>query len=424
MNAKAANRFICVTQAVLLLGLLTLERDAEAQSVLAPPPAFSITPPAVVQYQADDQMEVFAPPELVTRPDQPPLQWGPVGLRPHAIYRFFYATGLPTAGTNHVASTIQEFSPGLLFNIGSHWALDYTPTWRFYSNDEFGNTLDHSVRFMGGTTYEDWVFGFSQTYDASSTPNVETGTQTDQQIYSTVLSASYQFNSKMSLDAGFNQNIVLAEQFQSSKDWSTLNWLNYQFWPRLSIGLGLGGGYVDVETGSDMSYEQLQCRINWRATDKLSFQVHGGGELRQFLSSDADNVLNPVVGAVIQYQPVDTTRLSLNVDHVVNVSLVTTTNAQSQLTESTDLTGHLNQRLFQKLYLDLTGSYHMVTYVAENSVATGREDDYYTFSARLSCSFLKRGSASVFYQYSDVSSTESGYTYATSQVGFEVGYRF
>jgi uncharacterized protein (PEP-CTERM system associated) len=94
------------------------------------------------------------------------------------------------------------------------------------------------------------------------------------------------------------------------------------------------------------------------------------------------------------------------------------------LTESTDFTGQLHQRLFQKLYLDLSGGYHMVTYVAANSVATGREDDYYTFSARLSCPFLKRGNVAVFYQYSDVSSTESGFTYTTSQVGFEVGYRF
>ena len=79
--------------------------------------------------------------------------------------------------------------------------------------------------------------------------------------------------------------------------------------------------------------------------------------------------VNPVAGAVIQYQPVDTTRLSLNVDHVVNVSLLTTTSAQSQLIESTDFTGRLNQRLFQKLYLDLSGGYHAVTYVAANSAA-------------------------------------------------------
>jgi len=423
MNVKPVSRIVSVTPGMLLLGLLTLGRDAEAQSALAPPPAFSIAPPALVQYQANNQMEVFSPPETVTHPDEPPLRLGPVGLRPSVLYRLYHATGLPTSGTNHVASTIQEFSPGLLFNIGSHWTLDYTPTWRFYSSDQFGDTLDHNVRLMGGTTYEDWFFGVSQTYGVSSEPLVETGTQTDQQTFSTALNASYQFNDKMSLDASINQDIISAEQYQSSSEWATSDWLNYQFWPRLDVGLGATFGYVNVETGSDMIYEQVQGRINWRATDKFSLQLHGGMEARQFLSTDADDVLNPIFGGVIQYQPFDFTRFSLNVDRTVATSLLTT-NSQSQLTESIDVTGHWNQRLFKKVSLDLDGGYHIVTYVAAGTAATDRKDDYYTFNARLGCPLLKRGTVAVFYQYSDNSSTMENFTYSSSQVGFEVGYRF
>jgi hypothetical protein len=423
MNEKSVSRIIRVTQAVLLLGLLTLERDAEAQSVLAPPPVFSITPPAVVEYQANNQMEVFSPPETVTHPDEPPLRLGSVGLRPSVFYRLYYATGLPASGTNHVTSTIQEFSPGLLFNIGNHWTLDYTPTWRFYSSDQFRDTLDHNVRLVGGTTYEDWVFGLSQTYNASSAPLVETGTQTDQKTFSTALNASYQFNDKMSLDTAINQNIISADQYQSSSEWAFSDWLNYHFGPRLDVGLGATFGYADVKTGSDTIYEQVQGRINWRATDKFSLQIHGGMEARQFLSTDAGDVLNPIVGGVIQYQPFDFTRLSLNVARTVATSLLTT-NSQSQLTENINITGHWNQRLFKKVSLDLEGGYHIVTYVAAGTAATDRKDDYYTFNARLGCPFLKRGTVAVFYQYSDSSSTEPGFTYSTSQVGFEVGYRF
>jgi len=424
MNVKVANRLVGVAFSLLLLHLLILGRNADAQTILAPPPEFSITPPAVVQYQAGSQMDVVTPPEIVAHPDEPPFQWGPVGLRPHAIFRFFYAAGLPVSESNQVVTTIQEFSPGLLFDIGDHWRLDYTPTWRFYSDSQFRNTLDHNVRLTGGIKYEDWFFGLSQTYSASSAPLVETGTQTDQESFLTALNASYQFNSKMSLDAAINQRITSTEQFQSSSEWSTMDWLNYQFQPGLDAGVGFCFGYVDVETGSDMTYEQLLCRMNWRATDKISFQIHGGGELRQFLTGGAKDVLNPVAGVAIQYQPLETTQLSLNLDRVVATSLVTATNAQSQLSESVDLTGRLGQRLFKKLNLDLSGGYHTVKYVAADTEVTSREDDYYTFNARLSCAFLKRGTASVFYQYSDVSSTGSGFTYSTTQLGFEIGYRF
>jgi uncharacterized protein (PEP-CTERM system associated) len=172
-----------------------------------------------------------------------------------------------------------------------------------------------------------------------------------------------------------------------------------------------------------MIYEQVQGRINWRATDKFSLQVHGGMEARQLLSTDADDVLNPIFGGVIQYQPFDSTRLSLNVDRTVATSLLTT-NSQNQLTENIDITGHWNQRLFKKVSLDLDGGYHIVTYVATGTAATDRKDDYYTFNARLGCPFLKRGTVAVFYQYSDNSSTVENFTYSSSQVGFEVGYRF
>lgn len=424
MTTKSARRMFAATLALLLLGLVFSGCDAQAQSILSPRPQFSMTPPAVMEYQTNNQMEVFAPPESVTHPDKPLFQWGPVGVRPHARYRLLYATALPTSGTNHVEATVQEFSPGVLLNIGSHWSVDYTPTWRFYSSDDFDDTLDHYVRLLWGTTYEDWVFGLMQSYAKTSEPLVETGTQTDQDEYVTTLTASYQFNSKMSLDAAVNQEIISADDFQSSKEWSTLDWLNYQFWQRLDAGVGLGLGYVDVETGADMSYEQLQSRVNWRATDKLSFQVHGGVEFRQFLSGSADDLVNPVAGAMIQYQPFAYTRLSLHGDRTVDAALLTTTGSESQVTETTSVTGHLNQRLFERVFLDLEGGYSNIEYVAADTTTDDRTDDYYTFSARLSCEFLTRGTAAVFYQYGDVTSTEDGYSFSGSQVGFEVEYRF
>jgi hypothetical protein len=419
-SALALSPALCLA----LLGLWLAGRNAAAQSILTPRPEFSITPPAVLEYQTNSQMEVFAPPESVLHPNEPPLKLGPVGFRPHAFYRVFYATGLPASGTNHVTATVQEVSTGLLLDIGSHWRLDYTPTWRFYSNKQFRDTLDHNVRFVGGTTYQDWVFGLSQIYDASSEPLVETGTQTDQETFATALTASYQINSRMSVDAALNQTFISADQFQSSREWSTLDWLNWQFWPRLRAGLGLGFGYVDVETGSDMTYEQFQVRAEWRATDKLGFQVHGGGEVRQFLSGSADDLLNPIVAGVIQYQPFEQTRLSLTASRVVSASLLTTTAGQSQTTESTDVVGALHQRLLGKLFLELDGGWHTVTYVTASSGATSRDDDYWTFNARLGCTLLKRGTAAVFYHFSDVSSSLSGYSYSSSQVGFEAGYRF
>jgi hypothetical protein len=414
------NRFIRTPLQAALLLCFPVACVTKAQQVLMPRPEYSIVPPALQQFQTNE-MDVFAPPGVAAAApsEATPFQLGPVSLLPHVFYRFLSGDGIPAAGSNHVSTIIQEISPGILFNIGSHWSLDYTPTWRLFSNKQFRDTLDQNVILTGGTTYEDWILGLTQSYISSSTPLVETGTQTDQQSWLTALKASYRFNSKMTMDLMLDQNIVSADTFTSYREWSTLDWLNYEFWPRLDASLGVSFGFVNVDAGSDMTYEQLQARVRWRATDKISFQVHGGLEDRQFLQGSAGSLLNPVAGALIQYQPFEVTKFSITVDRTVAVSYF-----QNQVTEGTEVMGDLNQRLLKRLYLDLSGGYHTVKYVGAGASGTGRRDDYYTFDARLSCPFLKRGTAAVFYQYSNDSSTTPGFTFSSSQVGFELGYRF
>jgi len=427
---------------ILLLGLLLPGRELKAQDVLMSRPQVPVTPPAMQQYETNNEMIVFAPAGAALLSGGSPFKWGPVTVRPHVYYQFTYGEGIPAGATNTgtstnlvlVDTTIHEFSPGVLFVLGRHWTLDYTPTWRFFSSSRFENTLDHGARLAGGTTYEDWVLGLVQTYSSSSTPLVETGSQTDQETYVTTLTASYEINSKMSLDLAVEQNFSFAETtgggtndltlFTSSgyREWSTIDWLNYQFWPRLAAGVGVGLGFVDqLDEGSDMTYEQLQARINWRATDKISFQLHGGVEVRQFLdtgTNNAGNLVNPIVGGTIQYQPFEVTKLSFGISRAIEPSYL-----QSQAKESTEIAVDFSQRLLGRLYLGLGGRYQNVAYTAADGDSS-RTDDFFTFNSSLSCQILKRGSISIFYLYSNNSSSEAGAGFTSRQVGVEVGYAF
>lgn len=428
MNIKSQNPIVTgrgmpelILLGITLAGLLVWSHGATAQQVVMPAPSYPVTPPAVQEGQANNEMTVFSPEPNVPGGAQKtqPFQYGIFNLRPHPFYRFLYGKGI-LSNTNQPESTvINQLSPGFLLEIGRQWALDYTPTLTFYSNSHFKDTLDHAVTLTGQTAYEDWTFGLSQGFSLTSDPLVETATQTSQETYTTALNASYQFNSKMSASLGVGQNIISADQFNSFREWSTLDWLNYEFWPRLNAGIGVGFGYVNVQTGPDMTYEQLQSRVNWRATDKISFQVHGGGEDRQFLAGAGD-LLNFVFGAAIQYQPFKVTRISISADRAVSASYFA-----GQTTENTDFTGILDQRLLGKLYLDLLGGYHVVKYVASASTASvNREDDLYSVSVQLSYPFAQRGTVAAFYQASSNSSTESGFGYSSSQVGFQISYRF
>jgi uncharacterized protein (PEP-CTERM system associated) len=170
-----------------------------------------------------------------------------------------------------------------------------------------------------------------------------------------------------------------------------------------------------------MSFEQIQGRVNWRATEKISFQLHGGAEFRQILSGGTSDLINPVFDGTIQYQPFEHTKIFLTGQEVVSASYL----SQAQVTETTGVSAGLNQRLLGKLFLDLSGSYQAVKYVASASApASSRDDKYYSFNARLSRTFLKRGTIAVIYQYSKDNSSLAGYSFNSNQVGFQIGFRY
>jgi hypothetical protein len=427
-----------------LLCVVVVAPGAMAQSVLAPPPTPPpLAPSAVQEYQTNQpvQMQVFAPSQTAPSAEEEnePFKYGPVVIRPQINYQFLYGNGVQSAPGQPQNTIVQQFSPGIILNLGTHWTLNYTPTFNFYSSTNFQNTIDENVQLQWGTAYRDWFITASQSYAYSDAPQTETGSQSDQTTYATALDATYHFSDRLSTDLGANQNFnyygngnsqsstsqLLA--FANSRTWSTMDWLNDQLWPRLTASIGLGLGYNQQQGSSDFVDEEYEARLNWRVTDKLSLQVSGGLEDQEYLSGGAGDLLTPVFAGTIQYQPFQQTRISVNASRTISPSAY-----QDQQLESTTITGDFNQRLFGGLFLDLNGGYFLTSYSASaTGLSTARNDNTYTFNARLSCPFPRRGTFSIFYQYSNNSSSQSGfavgssaYSYSSSQIGFQIGYNY
>jgi hypothetical protein len=421
---------------IVLLCFTMLIRKTIAQDVLTTPTQTPATPIAVQEYEAGNPMLVFTPPEEIAQPY--PLQWGPVTAHPQVTYEFLYGTGVNTAPGQSQNTIVQTLSPGILLNLGEHWTIDYTPSLVFYSSSGFRNVVNQSVNLGWGTSYGgDWLLTGSQSFTDTSNPSTATAAQTDQQTYITAFAATHQINDRISLNLGFNQDLSYVGNTSSSTNsqislansmsWSTLEWLNYEFWPRFNVGLGLGLGYVQPEASIDSIYQQYQGRVNWRATDKISFSLSGGFQDLNYLSGDAGSVETPIYAGTIDYQPVEQTQLSIGSSRVVEQSLY-----QNQVSDVTSVTVGLTQRLLERLNLNLFGSYGTTEYLAsETGLSTSRTDDLYSFTVRLSSPVFTRGTFSVFYTYTDNMSTQSGFTtsasgfsYSSSQMGFEFGYNY
>jgi Putative beta-barrel porin 2 len=197
--------------------------------------------------------------------------------------------------------------------------------------------------------------------------------------------------------------------------------LNYVPISNFNLGIGPGLGYTHAEFGPSSFFLQAQARLNWRATDKLSFQLTGGVQETEFLGSQGGrNLFSPIYGATIQYQPFSQTQLSVYGNRSVSPSLFV-----GQYTETTTIGASISQRLFGQIYLSVSGSYNDQQYTASSTlVTTSRTDHFYSLTARVSHSFLERGTISVFYDYGSDDSTVAGYSYSSNQFGAEVSYAF
>ncbi|HEU5396541.1 MAG TPA: outer membrane beta-barrel protein, partial [Verrucomicrobiae bacterium] len=352
-------------------------------------------------------------------PDEP-FQSGPWIFRPQLQGSISYATGL-LARSNDVESTsIAQVSPGVIVDYLPHWEFSDTPTLVYYSNKQFHNQFDNTFTVNGATEYEDWIFGFFQSFIETSQPNPQTGAQTQEQEFLTRWSASYAYNSVVDFDMLVSEDVNIPDQYDSSRETVWLGYLNYKMSDKTTVGIGGGPGYVSVELGPDQIYEQLLGRIGWHPAQKLFFTANGGFQERETIDGGVGPTFNPVFSATLLYNMTKTTTLSAFASEEIIPSYFAGMDE-----DVTSLGASLSQRLFKKFFFSVSGSYNHTKFV--ETVSTGgafRTDDYYILGASLGHGFGKRGQISLNYQYSDQKSTVPGYSYKGSQIGLQLSYSY
>jgi hypothetical protein len=351
-----------------------------------------------------------------------PLQWGPFQLRPFGSYRFTYGNGLNVTPGNQVKTALHEISPGAVLQ-SRHLSFRYAPSLKYYSSDAFEDSVDHAASANANFGAGDWFFTLSHAFSKTRSPLIETGAQTPQESHNTTLSAHFQHSEKTSFDFSLSQSLQEAQALNSSKSWSSMNWANYHWTDKTLVGVGAGGGYTKQDFGADMTHEQLQARLGWTPGTKLSVNLNGGLEFRQFVDSAFDDQVNPLFGASISYTPWEATTFSLSANKSVGSSVL-----EAQTTETTSVSAGFRQRFLGVLNLDLFGGFNQQDYqgfaTTGSTLETDRSDDILSFSASLGCEVFKRGDISVFYQHSKNDSSAGGYTYDSDQYGFQLAYHF
>ncbi len=391
------SRILLFSAAVSALAFVASGRADELDPVSS---SFSAEPAASVPFD-----RALRPFERILRSAHPELG-----------YSFVRAQGVLSAPGAEETTTIQTVSLSTFFNLGQFITFRYRPTWSYYSSEAFDNSFGQDMGAQFARSLSEWNFRAGHRFSDTSMPLVETGMQTSQEIHETTLQAQRRLGARTVLELGFRQNTRRAEGFSSSENWSTEDWLQYQISETVGVAAGVELGYASVNNGNNMSYHQLNGRINWRPTEKLGIAAHGGVETREFIDSDIDDARTPVYGASITYAPFDQTTFTIDGDQAVSASYF-----QSQVHRTNSWQATLSQRFLGRLNVSLSYRRRASSYSPTSAfVQANRQDEGRTWRVDIGTSLYNRGAITVFFQDKRNVSTDPRFAFDGHQIGLHL----
>jgi predicted porin len=367
-------------------------------------------------------------PERELPPYRPPIatldpylwQWGDIRLRPQAGYQFSYGDGVLRRPGREVTTGLHSFDAGAEVSFREGWAVSYRPRYSFYTHPDLQDHFTHQAALSGRFQAGKWGMALSQTYFESISPTLEVGGQAERQAFNTSLTAAYPITEVVSLQLGASQNFLFSKRLNNSRQWSTMNWVDWHLRHRMNVGLGVGLGYVDQDLGSDMTYQHLMGRIGWNPIDRVRLHADVGLEMRQFLDSDVGLRASPLYGAGVTYSPAERTTLALNARRGISVSLL-----GDRLTESTITTATIRQLITDRIAISLSGGYRVMEFRSTLTEAgVVRKDDYYLVRPAVNYRFTDRANLALFYEYIHNESTQREFGATGNVVGISIRYSF
>ncbi|HKS36000.1 MAG TPA: outer membrane beta-barrel protein [Verrucomicrobiae bacterium] len=360
---------------------------------------------------------------------------GPFEFYPRISGTVYHDDNINSTATNRLKDVTWTIAPGFAATARNAnparaklFTLEYTPAFRFYADHDELNSVDHAASIAGRLTGNKLKLGFDQRFLVTSQPVPDVGGRTDQFTAATHLTSEWRLGYKTSLQVDAALTLTDYEQFTSSRDWSNSDWLNYELSPKLSLGVGVVIGYLDVQPATnqpsgrnpDQTYEQLRVRAVSFITDKLNLSASAGGELRQYRGG-VDDTLSPVWDVAATYRPWHETTLTLSLFQ----SYYSSAQSDSQNYLSTGAGVSVAQHFFDRFVATIGGNYSHSDYEATvTGVTSGRQDDIFRARVGLDAYITAQWSAGIYYSHERNNSNDNLFSYDKNQFGLQSSWRF
>ncbi len=320
---------------------------------------------------------------------------------------------------------------------GNYIALTYSPNAYIFADHSENNALQHLLTLTGQYRFPRLTLSLTQDVqildgtglnsptgigtDFTRT-NLDVAGRTRLNIYTTRVDANYSLTGKTFLTGGLNYSVSDYDTLISSSVISANVYFNYTYSPKLSIGLGVVGGYDAVDAPSDdQTFEQLNVRASYELTGKVSATISAGVEFRQVANSDATDNGSPVFDATLFYQPFDGTSLALTFSR----RTLNSATLAAQDFHSTSVIFSARQRFLQRIFMGLSVGYENSSYFSTTSgIDSNRSDDYYFAQVSLDLNVTNFWTVGVYYFYRESDSSFDAFSFYDNQFGLRTSVQF
>src|SRR2546423_4422027 len=251
--------------------------------------------------------------------------------------------------------------------------------------------------------------------------NVDASAPTRVNIFNTRLRAQYDLTGKLYLQGELDSYTYFYPGNISDYTVSGGLYLYYNWLPKVSVGFGGTFGYNWVDNPTpNQTFEQVNARLNYQATAKLSLYASAGAEFRQF-DGNRSTYTTPVFEVGVTHHPFEGMTINLAAGRrVYNSGFLA-----AQDFADTYVVGRFQQRLFRRLYFGFAGGYENSNYfAAADNVSAPRNEDYWFVEPSLDVLITRWLSAGVYYLHRDDSSNIDTFSFDDNQVGVRATVRF
>ena len=226
---------------------------------------------------------------------------------------------------DRVPDVIWTLSAGLAFELGDFRGKGenyLTGYWLgipvIYTNNPEQNAFNQSAALIGQYRWNRLVARLQSNFDIATGPSREVNTIVATRTYSNALRFQYDYSEKTSFDLQFTQShsessdpsgptSEIASEQTTNNRYETKAGVNYQMFPKTSVGFEAAGGILDQSSSELQYYQQARLRLNYIATGKLNLKFTGGADVREFQGSDLIKI-TPVFSLGFDYRPFDGTK--------------------------------------------------------------------------------------------------------------------